>query len=137
VKNIVRVAVIIVGLQLSACSTLVLDKPNNFFINEIVIHNSSDILLEKAKLKVSKSYGLFSCSNIIPHTACSTTFPVRPYEGNWVKISWQKNGKEISTENIHIPVDKEFIAGSVMKAIIEIQSKDKYRAYFKAQSSTY
>ena len=136
-KNIYKVAVIIAGIQLSSCSMLVFNKPNNFLINEIVIHNSSNIMLEKAQLKVSKGNGLFSCSNIIPHTACSTSFPVRPYGGNWVKISWQRNGKEISTENIHIPVDNEITAGSVMRGIIEIQSKDKYRAYFKEQTRSF
>ncbi len=127
--------IILLPLFLASCATMDKSEIYDYSINEIIIRNSSNDYLKSVQLKVEKNHGIFGCSYIISHAECSTTFPVRAYAGNWINITWQIDGVEVSTGNIRIPVGDDIKRGSVVRGVVEIRNSREISAYIENQLS--
>lgn len=117
-------------LLINGCAMMNDQNSNNYFMDKIIIRNLSNGILSQVKLKVEQSHGVISCGKILQQSECSSGFRKRPYKNNWVNISWERNGKRFTTENIKVSLNKNIKMGVVMKAIIEIRNDNELSAYF-------
>ncbi len=61
------------------------------------IENRSFSLVTEVMLLVTKTGEFISCGNIPMRGLCSTTFPLRRYQGNRIEIKWKQAGTQWST----------------------------------------
>jgi len=54
-------------------------------------------MVTEVMLLVTKTGEFISCGNIAMHGECSTTFPLRQYQGNRIEIRWKQGGLDWST----------------------------------------
>ncbi len=66
-------------------------------IRGLRIQNQSFSLVTEVILLVTKTGEFISCGNIPMRGECSTTFPLRQYQGNQIEIKWKQGGSEWST----------------------------------------
>ena len=66
-------------------------------IRGLRIMNQSFSMVTEVILLVSETGEFISCGNIPMHGECSSTFPLRQYEGNQIEIRWKQGGSEWST----------------------------------------
>ena len=66
-------------------------------IRGLLIQNRSYGMLSEVILLVVQTGEFISCGNIPMRGECSTTFPLRQYQGNDVEIRWKEGGREWST----------------------------------------
>ena len=66
-------------------------------IRGLRIQNQSFSLVTEVMLLVTKTGEFISCGNIPMRGECSTTFPLRQYQGNRIEIKWKQGGSEWST----------------------------------------
>jgi len=87
----------LLGLMLSACGSLPVDRAQELQINGMVIENQTSMWVSAVRLLVPVNGNFVSCGNIPPGTQCSTTFPESSYTGNPVEITWSQGGQIHST----------------------------------------
>jgi hypothetical protein len=66
-------------------------------IRGLRIQNQSFSMVTEVMLLVTRTGEFISCGNIPMRGECSTTFPLRQYEGNHIEIKWKQGGSEWST----------------------------------------
>ena len=66
-------------------------------IRGLRIENRSFSLVTEVMLLVTKTGEFISCGNIPMRGLCSTTFPLRQYQGNHIEIKWKQGGTQWST----------------------------------------
>jgi hypothetical protein len=66
-------------------------------ISGLRIQNESFSLVTEVMLLVTQTGEFISCGNIPMRGQCSTTFPLRRYQGNQIEIKWKQGGSEWST----------------------------------------
>ena len=66
-------------------------------IRGLRIENRSFALVTEVTLLVTKTGEFISCGNIPMRGRCSTTFPLRQYQGNHIEIKWKQGGTQWST----------------------------------------
>lgn len=92
-------------LLVAACSEL--PKTNTITVSGLVFYNNTATPVHNAKLSVSKTRGLVACGFILAWKECSTTFPVRQYQGNPIIVSWEQAGHTWSSGEyyVQLPAD--------------------------------
>lgn len=83
-----------------ACSEL--HQTNAITVASLVFYNNTSTPIYNAKLRVSKTHGLVACGLILPEKKCSTTFPIREYQGNPVIVSWEQAGQTWSSAEFYV-----------------------------------
>ena len=114
---------------LSGCA--VLPKNQQFTVDGIMFHNTTSSMIGNVRLRVDKIQGFATCSNIPPQSSCSTTFPIREYQGNPVMISWNQNEKLWETPEIVVNPPKEASPGKPLFCIVEIGNQGSLNVYFR------
>ena len=66
-------------------------------IRGLKIQNRSFSMVTEVVLLVTRTREFISCGNIPMRGECSTTFPLRQYQGNDIEIQWKQGGEEWST----------------------------------------
>lgn len=102
---------------LSACA--VINKPD-YYYNEVVLRNNSLNSVTSVRIKVDKTQAVFSCSIILPNTACTNKFPKRKYLGNQIQITWTYLNTTKTTEKFNLKLPKEFDESIPLRGILEV-----------------
>ena len=87
-------------LLISACGEL--PKTTSITVAGLVFLNNTSTPVYNAKLSVKKTGGLVACGVILPGKECSTTFPVRQYQGNPIIVSWEQAGQTWSSGEFYV-----------------------------------
>ena len=99
--RIPRLAVWIPAVLLSACAYSPAQEAEplagGIEIRGLRIMNRSFGMVTQVELLVTKTGEFISCGNIPMRGVCSTTFPLRQYEGNQIEIRWKQGASEWST----------------------------------------
>jgi len=66
-------------------------------IRGLRIQNQSFRLITQVSLLVTRAGEFISCGNIPITGECSTTFPLRQYQGNQIEIKWKQGTEEWSS----------------------------------------
>ena len=66
-------------------------------IRGLRIQNQSFRLITQVSLLVTRTGEFISCGNIPINGECSTTFPLRQYQGNQIEIKWKQGSEEWSS----------------------------------------
>ena len=94
-RNFLNPALVL--LLLAACASPQSFDGEALEIRGLVIKNQSFSLITEVVLLVVQSREFISCGNIPFRGQCSTTFPLRQYQGNDIEIRWRQDGQEWST----------------------------------------
>jgi len=113
-------------LGISACSSL--PTSNSVTVTGLLFYNNTTTPIHNAKLSVTTTHGLVACGLILPGKECSTTFPVRQYQGNPIIVSWEHNGRAWSSGEFRVPVQDDSIAGTASIAVILLGEQGEYNA---------
>ena len=87
-------------LVVSACAELPTTNP--ITVAGLMFYNNTDAPIQNAKLSVTTTRGLVACGVILPGKECSTTFPVRQYQGNPIIVSWEQAGQTWSSGEFYV-----------------------------------
>ncbi|MBL4744136.1 MAG: hypothetical protein JKX87_05810 [Cycloclasticus sp.] len=111
-----------------SCSALPVKKPLMF--NEVIFSNASDTQLENVRVEVKKTTAYFSCSILVKHGICSTSFPPKVYQGNSIYISWKIEGKEKVVGPLHIQLPPIIREDTPARVVIRFNSENNISAKF-------
>jgi hypothetical protein len=99
VGPVLLLMVILMGMV--GCTGMVSHEPApetaGIEIRGLRIQNQSFSMVTEVMLLVTRTGEFISCGNIPMRGECSTTFPLRQYEGNQIEIKWKQGGSEWST----------------------------------------
>ena len=73
------------------------DVPKGIEIRGLRIQNQSFRLITQVSLLVTRTGEFIGCGNIPTRGECSTTFPLREYQGNHIEIKWMHGSEEWSS----------------------------------------
>lgn len=111
-------------LLMSGCALL--QKKGQHTVVGIRFHNVSYHPIGDVRLHVERIKGFASCSRILPKSICSTTFPVREYQGNPVIISWNQNGKTWTTGEIAVKLPEGASRDKPLFCVVEIGNQGSH-----------
>lgn len=118
---------------ITACGEL--PKSNSITVAGLVFQNRTATPVYKAKLSVSKTHGLISCGVILPGKECSTTFPVRQYQGNPISVSWEQAGQAWSSGEFYVQLPRVPLADSPTIAVVTLGEHGSVNARLEPQPS--
>jgi len=85
-----------------------------------MFYNNTDAPIQNAKLSVTTTRGLVACGVVLPGKACSTTFPVRQYQGNPVIVTWEQAGQTWSSGEFYIQLPTASHAATPTIAVVTL-----------------
>ena len=106
------------GLFVFACAEL--PQTNPLTVTGLTFHNATSTPINNARLSVSKTHGLIACGVILPHNQCSTTFPLRQYQGNAITVSWQHAGQTWRAADVHVQLPEYPIPNRPSTAVVTL-----------------
>ena len=106
------------GLIVSACAEL--PQTNPLTVTGLTFHNATSSPIHNARLSVSKTHGLVACGVILPHNECSTTFPLRQYQGNAITVAWQHAGQSWTSADVPVQLPEYPIPNRPTTAVITL-----------------
>ena len=106
------------GLLVFACAEL--PKSNPLTVAGLTFHNATSTPIKNARLSVSKTHGLVACGFIPPHNDCSTTFPLRQYQGNPITVSWQHAGQTWTSTDVGVQLPEYPIPNRPATAVVTL-----------------
>ncbi len=106
------------GLFLFACAGL--PKTNPLTVAGLTFHNATSGPIKNARLTASKTHGLVACGFILPHNDCSTTFPLKQYQGNSITVSWQHAGQTWTSEGVDVQLPEYPIPNRPTTAVVTL-----------------
>lgn len=96
-----------------------IDQPGvGIEIRGLRILNRSYAMVTEVELLVTKTGEFISCGNIPMRGECSTTFPLRQYEGNQIEIRWKQGSSEWSTGEFVVEANK--LIDPMRPALVEV-----------------
>ena len=105
-------------LVVSACAELPTTNP--ITVAGLMFYNNTDAPIQNAKLSVTTTRGLVACGVILPWKECSTTFPVRQYQGNPIIVTWEQAGKTWSSGEIYVKLPSASAAAAPTIAVVTL-----------------
>jgi len=118
-------SVLILGLV--ACAPAAPPRPAGPTIDGLAFENATRDDLHEVQLRVPAIRGMVACGYIPGGASCSTTFPVRQYQGNAIVVSWQQRGRQWETRPMVLPLPK-VPAGTHLRAVVTILDGGDYDA---------
>lgn len=124
--------ILISGILLSSCATAY--QPT-YYYNEILIQNTSSVLLREVKISSGESGRSFSCSNIAPKGICSNRFPRRQYMNTPIQVSWILGNSAAKSKEIVLDWPGRFSSGSAfpLRGVVELGPQGTIAAYFEQE----
>jgi hypothetical protein len=96
-----RLALVFAVSVLVSCQSVrgpdVEEQVGGIEIRGLRILNRSFGTVTEVQLLVTRTGEFISCGNIAMRGQCSTTFPLRQYQGNQIEIRWKQGSSEWST----------------------------------------
>jgi hypothetical protein len=121
-------------LLVAACSEL--PKTNTITVTGLVFYNNTATPVHNAKLSVSKTHGLVACGVILPRKECSTTFPVRQYQGNSIIVSWEQAGRTWSSGEFYVQLPDDPPTDTPSIAVVTLGDDGAVKAILIPQPAT-
>lgn len=106
------------GLLVFACAEL--PKSNPLTVAGLTFHNATSSPIKDARLTASKTHGLVACGFILPHNDCSTTFPLKQYQGNSITVSWQNAGQTWTSVDVAVQLPEYPIPNRPTTAVVTL-----------------
>lgn len=103
---------------ISACGEL--PTTNAITVAGLVFYNNTATPVHKAKLSVITTRGLVACGVILPGKECSTTFPVRQYQGNPIIVTWEQAGQTWSSGEFYVQLPAAPLAATSTIAVVTL-----------------
>ncbi len=124
--------ILISGLLLSSCAT---GYRPTYYYNEILIQNTSTVLLHEVRISSGESGRVFSCSNIAPQGICSNKFPRRQYMNTPIQVSWVFGNSGAESKQILLDWPGRFSSGSAfpLRGVVEVGPQGTIAAYFEQE----
>ena len=105
-------------LAISGCGEVL--QSRSIEIGGLVIRNRTAGPLYDIKMKVERTGTVVSCNFIPAGGNFSTEFPLRRYQGNSVRVSWQQNGRTFATGDLYAEIPDAIDIGLSAAAVVEI-----------------
>jgi len=105
---------------LFAFSCAELTPTNALTVTGLTFQNATSTPVNSARLSVSKTHGLIACGVILPYKKCSTTFPLRQYQGNAITVSWQHAGQTWTAADVYVQLPENPIPNRPTTAVITL-----------------
>jgi hypothetical protein len=121
-------------LVVSACAELPTTNP--ITVAGLMFYNNTDAPIQNAKLSVTTTRGLVACGVILPGKECSTTFPVRQYQGNPIIVTWEQAGKTWSSGEIYVQLPPASLATTPTIAMVTLSEQGASDARLVPQPSS-
>ena len=86
----------------------------------VEIYNGLPYSIQNVMILVPESGQFMSCGQILPDSACSTSFPLQTYQGNGVQVSWKEKGVEHSTAEFKLELPVTAINGQMAYIKVEV-----------------
>jgi hypothetical protein len=118
-------------LVVAACGEL--PKTNSITVAGLVFLNHTATPVYNAKLSVRKTRGLVACGVILPWKECSTTFPVRQYQGNPIIVSWEQAGLTWSSGEFYVQLPGSPVADVPTIAVVTLGEHGAVKAILAPQ----
>jgi len=112
----------------SGCKTL--SQARSIEIKGLVFRNNTSARVDNVKLEVEKTRKAVFCGYILAGRDFSTTFPLRKYQGNSIRMSWIHQGTSWKTEEFYIQIPKELIPDKPAIVLITIGNQGSVIAQF-------
>ena len=116
-------ALVLVGLGGCASSP----KTVGHTVDGLAFENATRDEVHEARLVVPATGGMVACGYIPRGASCSTTFPVREYQGNAIVLSWQQAGRQWETRPMVLPVP-DVPAGTRLRAVVTFLGAGDFEA---------
>lgn len=122
--------VILAIVFLSSCSMVRKPETSTLQIKGLLFKNFTDGALKNISLKVAANHKFISCGYIAIRGECSTTFPIKEYQGNSISLSWDQDNQQHHYDNLY--VDQTSIVNFIDPAqvVITIYENSKPTAVF-------
>ena len=109
---------ILTALLVSGCGEVL--QSRSIEIAGLVIRNQTSGPLYDIKLRVEKTGTVVTCNFIPAGGSFSTGFPLRRYQGNSVRVSWQQNGRNFATGDLYAEIPDTLDLSLSAAAVVEI-----------------
>ena len=107
-----------------------LNKAPALTIDGIIFHNQTPQTIYDVGLYVEKTKAFAHCSHVYSGKECSSTFLVKRYQGNQVRVTWEQNGKDWSTSNFLVTTPKELTPGKPATVRVVVTGNGTAKAVF-------
>lgn len=112
-------AIVFATLTISGCGEVL--QTRSIEIGGLMIRNQTAGPLYDIKLRVEQTSTVVSCNFIPAGGDFSTEFPLRRYQGNSVRVSWQQNGRNFVTNELYADLPEVLDYSSSAAAVVAIQ----------------
>ena len=122
-----RTGILIASLvALSACSLSKAFKPIE--ITELRFENHANVAIHDVALRVGATREVVKCGVIAAKNICSTSFPVRRYQGNSVVISWTHAGSAFNSGDMVIEPGENLNSDVPVQVLVKIMPNGRLNA---------
>ena len=112
---------------LTSCA--VIQQP--YYMNEIVVKNSTNTMLVDVKIQSEVTGRMFRCGNVAPGAQCSDSFSASKYEQNKIRIDWVYNKQQRAKTHFQ-PEVPEYLSKSIpLRGVLEIKPDGAFAVYFE------
>ena len=108
----------IILTAISGCGEVL--QSRSIEIGGLLIRNRTAGPLYDIKLKVERTGTVVTCNFIPAEGNFSTEFPLRRYQGNSVRVSWQQNGRNFATGDLYAEISDALDISLPAAAVVEI-----------------
>jgi hypothetical protein len=119
-RNTLKLTILIVLTALSVFGCGEVLQTRSIEIGGLMIRNQTAGPLYDIKLRVEQTSTVVSCNFIPAGGDFSTEFPLRRYQGNSVRVSWQQNGRNFATGDLYAEIPDVLDLNSPAAAVVEI-----------------
>jgi hypothetical protein len=112
----------------SGCKAL--PQARSIEVRGLVFLNDTLARIDNVKLVVEKARKTVSCSYILAGKDFSTTFPLRTYQGNSIRMSWVHQGRPWTTEDFYTEIPEKLIPDKPATVLITIGNQGSVKAQF-------
>ena len=120
-RNTLKLTILIVLTALSVFGCDEVLQTRSIEIGGLIIRNQTAGSLYDIKLRVEQTSTVVSCNFIPAGGDFSTEFPLRRYQGNSVRVSWQQNGRNFVTDDLYAELPEVLDYSSSAAAVVAIQ----------------
>lgn len=116
---VLTILIVLGALSITGCGEVL--QTRSIEIGGLIIRNQTLGPLYDVKLRVEQTSTVVSCNFIPAGGDFSTEFPLRQYQGNSVRISWQQNSRNLVTDDLYAELPEVLDYSSSAAAVVSIQ----------------